>query len=476
VSLEENIKNRRWMLERIRAEVVGPDPVDDPEVIIGLNGPSKLTKNEYYKKKKRQSNGEEVVWQDPPIKRYGAGILYPSGVSTEESTTSGESPFSESGPTVEAVSEEQLSQNEKLISRKKYQVESSEDYDVTLANAFRPSAIGLSFLVDMEREPLGVEVDLVSIGRLGANEFSKQHSALYRKSDVYVGDKPDNEFERVIWFRVPLQDDDGGYPRVKFESDILVGTGVKNIKASLPCVDGVEVVLVSRPWVTHTKSDSKRLLTVSIVNRKQLKAKGVDSDCIFQAGIRIRGLSGNEWVLPYPDEGKNNSQDLESEEAINRLLYREHHTFAIGHGCAADWAGSPLDGTSEVWSDVLPAYETPPVTADLEIENPDGSLEKIKVSMRKLAGLDPDDTGRQELDELVDAYRTWINNLKTKRLGVPEVPSELIGTADELVERCNACLKRIEDGLKLLDEESLVGEHARNAFKVANHAMLIAQL
>ena len=61
--------------------------------------------------------------------------------------------------------------------------------------------------------------------------------------------------------------------------------------------------------------------------------------------------------------------------------------YAIGHGCAADWA-QPVGGfVSGIWSDVMPVYETPPTTAELEFTDESGNLQKLRVSMRKLAGL-----------------------------------------------------------------------------------------
>ena len=54
---------RDQILDLLRAELIGPDPVP-PDV---------------------QDNGEEILVTDPPRLRYGAGVLFPQGVSAEQS-------------------------------------------------------------------------------------------------------------------------------------------------------------------------------------------------------------------------------------------------------------------------------------------------------------------------------------------------------------------------------------------------------
>ncbi|WP_434111468.1 helicase-related protein [Methylocaldum sp. GT1TLB] len=477
MSLTENLANRTWLLERLRAEVVGPDPVKNPEIRLDPANLCKLTKDDFYKKRKSQINGEEILWQDPPNKRYGAGILYPAGLPQAEVAESNDEQegHEESAGTPE-IEEALLNANEELLARNNRLADESEDYDVTLANAFRPSAIGLSFLADLEREVNGFMVELVCVGRLGANEFSLQSTATYRHATVKVGDRGGNEFERSIWFRVPLLDDNGKFPYVEFSRDELLGHGTVNRRKWLPGVENVEVVVVSRPWTGDMQSTARRLVTVSIVNRRQDGGSGMDGHCVFQSGLRIRGVASDNWIIPYPEHGDATIADPFSDEAINRLLYRESQTYAIGHGCAADWHGNPLEGTGEIWSDVLPAHETPQTTAEPEVFRENGVIRRIKVSMRKLAGLDPNDAGREELNELVDAYAGWIDELQHERPNVPPVPDALKRTAGELIRRCRTCLSRIQDGLRLLSEETEQARRARDAFRLANHAMLIAQL
>ena len=53
---------RDKIIDFLRAELIGPDPIP-PDV---------------------QDNGEEILITDPPRLRYGAGVLFPQGVSVEK--------------------------------------------------------------------------------------------------------------------------------------------------------------------------------------------------------------------------------------------------------------------------------------------------------------------------------------------------------------------------------------------------------
>ena len=76
--LAKNLSNRRWLTSKLRAEIVGPDPVSKAEVLETGKEGQKLSWEDF-RKPKKQVNGEEIIWQDPPSKRYGAGILFPIG-------------------------------------------------------------------------------------------------------------------------------------------------------------------------------------------------------------------------------------------------------------------------------------------------------------------------------------------------------------------------------------------------------------
>jgi hypothetical protein len=481
--LEKNLANRKWLASRLRAEIVGPDPVGVEFDIRPGGGQKKFTWEEF-RKPKKQINGEEVVWQDPPAKRYGAGVLFPIGVIEErEQMRAGGEPQQGNLDIDSGENQDVDEKLEKLAERKAAKapasMDESEDYAVTLANAFRPSAIGLSFLADFSVEGKGLRVEVVSIGRIGSDDIQEISAGIYKQTKVMVGNLGGVPVPKPVWLRVPLLEDDKKYPYMEISSDEFLKTesAITIRKRFEGVAQGLEMVVVSRGGYSRL-TPTQRLVTVSLVNRKDLDAGNIDEQCLFQAGIRVKGQTGLPWIRPYPetDVSKQGVQDSMSDEQINRLIYRQHQTFAIGHGCAADWAGQSPSTVSEVWSDVMPAFETPTTSADLFIHDKDGSKQPIRVSMRKLAGLDSEDNGSSEIDTLVLAYKNWINELKKDRKGVPSISADMKETAEGLIKRCEECLERIEDGVRFLQEDSDVARAAKEAFVLANHAMLIAQL
>lgn len=474
-TLAANLENRKWLALRLRAEIVGPDPV---AASVEFHPGAQLSWEEF-RKPKKQANSEEIIWQDPPAKRYGAGILFPIGVIEEQEQLRADEYFQESpdiDPGEKQDVDEKLEKHaEQKAAKTPAAMDESEDYAVTLANAFKPSAIGLSFLADLSLESLGLQVEVVSVGRLGSNDLQETPAGRYRVTKVEVGDPGGVPHARSMWLRVPLLDAANKYPCVELSAAELFAC-TEPIKKELPSGGGLEVVVVSRGY-PHLAS-TQRLITVSLVNRKQSDAGTIDEQCLFQAGIRVRGQTGSAWIHPYPEPecSKLGKPDPMSDEQINSLLYRQLQTFAIGHGCAADWAGQSPAMVSEIWTDVLPAYETPTTSADLFVKNADGSKRAIKVSMRKIAGLDPADDGSAEIESLILAYKNWIHELKTDRSETTDISANLTETAAGLVKRCEECLERIEDGVRFLNENSEVSLAAKEAFMLTNRAMLIAQL
>lgn len=477
MSLDENVSNRAWLVSRVRSEVVGPDPSGEPVVPVGVDNLPDCTWEEF-RTPRMQKNGEEVLWQDSPLKRFGAGILYPAGSSLGDTGTE-DPPVGEELDQVDGSQIDKAVEfsDESLLARGISSSDESEDYDVTLANAMSPSAIGLSFLADLSAEAEGIVLELVNVSRGFSEDILETSSSTYRRSKVTIKDDKYKGSERTVWLRTPLLSDNGTFPQVKVSIDEISGQGTKVVRKPVKGVDGLQAVVVSRPWNQKMGKSELRLLTTTFVNKKSRSNRTDDENSIFQSGIRISSKSKRYWIAPYPEGESEYSEgfsDSLSDEAINQVLYREHLSYAIGHGCSADWS-SPVEGlVATIWSDVLPTYETPAVTAELEYQDKEGYSRNLKVSMRKLAGLDPTDTGQDEIALLVNEYECWINKLKLNELSLLDGSKKETGEA--LIQRCEECLERIRDGIALLQSEGDAGLKARRAFQLANHAMLISQL
>ena len=477
MSLEENVTNRQWLVARLRAEVVGPDPSGEPVITVGAGKLPRCNWQEFRTPRKQQ-NGEEVLWQDAPLRRFGAGILYPAGSRLTE--TADDKMYKEATP-IDELKQEILKAADRVndatllpaITGK----DDSEDYDVSLANAMSPSAIGLSFLADLSLLTDSIQVELVNVTRTSSRELVETPAAMYRRCTVSVGNEKGNDSERTVWLREPLRGTEGVFPRILHDPAKMGVCRTSGERKPVPGVDGLEAVIVVRPWKRGKEvHDNLKLLTITLVNRRS-RSGSDDENSIFQAGVRITSKSEANWIAPYPESGYEYSGELEdvlADEAINQVLYRDHRAYAIGHGCAADWS-EPVGGfVSAIWSDVMPVYETPPTTAELKFKDESGSLKELRVSMRKLAGLDPEDSGWGELSQLISEYDSWINGLRSDEL--PALDASLTATGSALIQRCEQCLERIRDGISLLESEGKLGVIARRAFKLANHAMLVAQL
>lgn len=475
MGIEENLHNRKWLYKKLRAEIIGPDPTG-AEIDIKPDAKDQKFTWEDFRKPKKQKNGEEILWQDSPAKRYGAGILYPIGVVEEiERLRPNEANDSqEIEMTIDSPPENQDKKEQKITGGVD---DSSDDYDVTLANAFKPSAIGISFLANFSIETQGFYVEIVNVGRLSSSEYSETSAAIYKRVGVHVGDNSSSQPNNSLWLRFPLVESEGAYPKIFFSADELLSAR-SPIRKKIELNGALlEILVVVRGGYSRITRDQK-LITVSLLNKKNADEGRVDELCIFQSGIRVKGSTGKDWIDPYPETEltKSRSGDESTDEMRNSILYRQYQTFAIGHGSAVDWHNAIPEKVSEVWTDVLPTYETPNVSADLFITGDDGSKIPLKVSMRKLAGLDPEDDGFRDLDTLVEAYSKWIDDLKTPRSGIVEIPKELTLTAVDLIKKCEDCRDRIVSGINFLKGSTDDSRFARQAFKLANHAMLIAQL
>jgi hypothetical protein len=202
---------------------------------------------------------------------------------------------------------------------------------------------------------------------------------------------------------------------------------------------------------------------VCVVNRSSGDAV-IDERCLFQSRFEVTVDAPDQrpHILSYPES----SRELIDPEAQSiALLYREAQTFAVGHGCAADWtAPSPDARTRAVIADPMPSVETPSVTPDVEVDG-----RRLVASMGVLAGLHLDGDIWTEVQAILDGYRAWIED---RRQEIPRVESTHRRIAERHLVDCNAAADRMEDGLRLLRRDTVAAE----AFRLANHAVLLQQL
>lgn len=105
------------------------------------------------------------------------------------------------------------------------------------------------------------------------------------------------------------------------------------------------------------------------------------SSAFFQMGFDA--AAGDGLVIePYPEVEQ---PDRDAEGQSIDLLYRKKRTYAIGHGCAADWGAGTEESVAWVRAEPLPAYEVVSLTPNVYLRDGAGARVAVTVSMEELA-------------------------------------------------------------------------------------------
>ena len=424
--MSETLEARDFIVDFLRRELVGPSP-GHPAV---------------------QIDGEEILRaQDPPRQRYGAGILFPmrARMLGQDETAEGEDLTNDAeSPEQDDIVESQDSAQTGIVDVSRGETPPDTDRDVTLANQFLPSAMGLTALVEVP-DRLRVEV---SVGFYRHEELQWQTRR----------DKSGREYYPKAWWRQSVD------RFVDFASAELLGDGT--VIAEKPVLEedespGLALHVVSRPHPESTRLGSERLVTFTLVNRRLREGQAPDnSDCFFQCGFTVHDVAGASAFLAYPER----SRDPDDPEELSlQLLYLHKETFAIGHGCAAEWAEPRNGRTARIRTEVLPTYDLKPVLPT--------QIEGLQLRMKDLASDEPDAASALTA-RLADRYEDWIGGQEREIDARSDLSPALKRTAQGHMGNCRECLRRMRAGIASLQEESDVSR----AFRLMNEAMLMQQI
>lgn len=442
----DHIQSRRELIAELRKEMIGPDPsgnyLDCTQHLKFANYGEALGPW------RQAGNGEEILTHDNPTIRYGMGVLYPRRSRIQEGPE--DSDGDEAVPDISAVNvfdrltDEELEALEQASSSlgRASESEGGDEFHLSLANEYQPSCLGISFLADVT-DDAALVVDFTG-GR-------------YRSIDVKI-----EGYEQPLqfWLRSPVA------MRVRYDARGLLTADRKRVEpAEIENRDNLDdldirIEVFSRP-VGY--KPLQRLITVSVVNYEEVKY-GRDSHAIFQTEMMATMVDSQDKALirPYPHTA---TMKLDEEEQSLELLYRNFQTYAVGHGCAADWTDiESNECVRQVSAESLPQYEIYSYSYDIQKDG-----RSFEVSMAPLAGLDPDDDGFATLQELLRLYEAWIVEQEVKAESLDEVYQD---AAWRHIALCRAALDRMKDGLDYLHSS----EQALFAFRLANHAILLQQI
>ncbi len=408
------------ILKFIRKELIGPDPVN-PHI---------------------QVNGEEILLNEPPRLRYGAGILFacPNKEGAGSTYSAADSTNATEEEVIKTNTEESSVDSSETIEDNNTSSNVGDDFEeeIGLANNFLPSAMGFSCFSKIPKEGFKVKVN-VAVYEI--NNYS------YLKNDG-------TQVDRKAYFRNPLDQD-----LFIQASDIPLKSGTsKEFSLKGKDENKIDLILNIRNRTHGNDSDkSIHLLTFTLINRNKGAKENIrNEDCFFQVSFSVS--ADENCFYPYKVAASKTDQD---DEKSNQLLFRKKKTFAVGHGCSPSWADDDSDSVNKIATEAIPSYEIKPIVPN--------ELKSVALKMFDMSDLSEGDI-TSNLVKLNSEYEKWINEQEEK--AKDELKGELLKTAIRHIESCHACLKRMKQGVELLKSNPKVNR----AFKLMNRAMLLQQL
>lgn len=403
------------ILKFIKKELIGPDPIK-PHI---------------------QENGEEILFNEPPRLRYGAGVLFPRAATFEKA----DSTTSEEENVLEKLEEEKKETDDPVKTEEsKAPVDMAEDFEeeIGLANSFLPSAMGFSCFTIIPKDGFTVKATL------GVYEI-KEYS--YQKEDG-------TSVSRKAYYRISFDQE-----FTLNASEIPLQSG-KSIDKLLVDKDGKEINLklnIRNRTYENNSTKNIHLLTFTLINLNTGGAENIkNEDCFFQVSFSV--TANEKCFCPYKAVASKTDKD---DEKSNLLLFRKKKTFAVGHGCSPAWNDNDIDFTDSITTEAIPVYEIKPIVPN--------ELKSVELKMFDLSDLSEKDI-TTNLVKLNVEYEAWID--KQEEMANAELKDELLETALRHIESCRLCLQRMKEGVDVLKSN----EKVNRAFKLMNRAMLLQQL
>jgi hypothetical protein len=323
----------------------------------------------------------------------------------------------------------------------------------TARRAYFPSSIGLSVLVPPGIEALDVTVHWGDYRREGGDDDDTDDSdpagELPGTGEERPGPAGDASPRRPrVWRRIP---------RTATLRVALPRAGAPVREDNVPESGGLHLMVSARPVDADAAAamvaPGTRAVAIFLVNRRPPGARPRDEHFAFQAQLVVRCA---EPLVPRPDVRGLEAEDWD--ERVADLQYRDAFEFAVGHGIATRAHIEPDRQCRIVETAWIPQAEVERVAPE--------RLDGVELRMETLAQL-PDGTAAQaRLGGLVTGYRQWID---AQRGTLADLPPRRRATAEELLRRARAASGRIEAGIALLGDPTVL-----EAFRVANRAMATA--
>ncbi len=349
--------------------------------------------------------GEVEELPENPLRRYMVGILHPQGSTFTEAKNDG-GVGGESGTKADDT-----------------------EMGLSMSNTLAPSSFGLSFACSNEID--AVEV-YVSAGKYLPAEISHMEA----------DSSPDGN-KTVKWKREDI----------RWSGPIFINEAGDQKKLLFgEC-------LTIRARVRSVDKFGKRSVTLSVVNEQKCSADSRQKDRALRSFFQVAfGAVSLDEKFPFVNRTTGITDSSVSEENALRLIYRNIHTYAVGHGCSADWEkDSEKERCRSVFSSFVPTHTVYPMIQPKDYGLPEYSLKEIsESSLPDLQSL---------LSVIPESYSYWIEDLEKQ---IPALDKNLQPQAKEHIRLCCEASNRIRNGIDLLGEDEMVF----SAFILMHKAML----
>ncbi|WP_246124021.1 helicase-related protein [Nocardia bhagyanarayanae] len=316
----------------------------------------------------------------------------------------------------------------------------SDDFDLTDANSFKPAAMAISFQCEV---PPGSSLAVTVTG------------AYYDRVSVLW---PGLRRPRTWWVRRPFQLSGA------ISHQMLLAENNQLITVPLSPAENLKITptlqVFSRRAPRQPADSTLRLVTIAALNTASGRGP---SSALFQMRFHANPQDGAR-ITPYPDV---ELREPDTEEQSIALLYRKQRTYAIGHGCAAEWNLSAEELVDAVCAEPLPAHEVVSLTPNVYVNGRDGKRQVVTVSMEELAK--GSDVGRGQVDTVLRLYEEWI---REREVEIDGLLPQFQPAARRHMRLCWEALERMQIGWQLATTDPT----ARRAFRLANEAMFYQQL
>ncbi|MGW5419377.1 helicase-related protein [Streptomyces sp. NPDC003943] len=399
--------------------------VRDEELLVGLRrellGPSLDAAPE---------DRDEVLTEDAPIDRYLVGVLYPRSADAASEKRIRESQDEQDGTDRAPISREDVE-------------ESGTADEVGAAGSRRPSSMGLTFAVD----PAISDTIVV-----------RARAAVYDPTDAEGRPVPARRAEarttsdqREQWRRrvLELRETTIDVTRPDPALEKALGDGVA-LRANVRRLD---------------EASGTVTITVTLVNTERVGEHDLqDASSLFQCGLTVQAVNGASAFVERPAPAASHDDEV----ATSRLLHRHAPTFAVGHGCAAewDWTPPPIGMTDSVRAAVTEIRSEFVPTVEVLLTDSNPEIDSSALSMLGLAEAS-DSEVLTALRALATGYEHWIERKESEARALAGTPHS--ASAFEQVEACGEALRRIRAGIDLLADEDK--PELMRAFRLANRAM-----